>query len=217
MPTADCEVIGTGLLLQPVNAVSSLVFVVVGTLVMASAIRSKADLAVRTSFAGVLVLVGLGSFAFHGPGGLVAGWAHDVSLSILFLLVLAVEVGAHRHWTTARTAVFWIAPAAVLAGAAALAPESLDAVNAVLVVPAIGAVILRLLSDRDWASGRSAVAGLGLLLMGAAVMVLSRTGGPLCVPDSLVQGHAVWHVLAAAGVGLYAGNGAERFAFSESL
>ena len=217
MPTADCEVIGTGLLLQPVNAVSSLVFVFVGTLVMASAIRARADLALPTSLAGALVLVGLGSFAFHGPGGLVAGWAHDVSLSILFLLVLAVEVGAQRHWTTARISVFWITPAAFLAGVAALVPESLDAVNAVLVVPASGAGVFRLLGSRDWVNDRSAVAGLGLLLMGAAVMLLSGTGGPLCVPDSLVQGHAVWHVLAATGVGLYAGNGASRIALSEYL
>lgn len=217
MPTADCEAIGNGLLLQPVNALSSLVFVAVGTLVIALGTREAANLAVRTSFAGALALVGLGSFAFHGPGGSVAGWAHDVSLSILFLLVLAVEIGAHRHWTTGRVAVFWIAPAALFAGVAAFAPESLDVLNAVLVVPAIGAVIFRLLRNRHWANERSAVAGLGLLLLGAAVMLLSRTGGPLCVPDSLVQGHAVWHVLAAAGVGLYAGNGALRFALSEPL
>ena len=28
----------------------------------------------------------------------------------------------------------------------------------------------------------------------------SRAGGPLCVPASLWQGHAAWHVLAAAAL-----------------
>jgi hypothetical protein len=37
------------------------------------------------------------------------------------------------------------------------------------------------------------------LAAGAAINVLSRTGAPLCRPDSLAQGHALWHVLTAVG------------------
>jgi len=37
-----------------------------------------------------------------------------------------------------------------------------------------------------------------LLVSGAVVFALSRTGGPLCRPESLLQGHALWH-LATAG------------------
>jgi hypothetical protein len=44
---------------------------------------------------------------------------------------------------------------------------------------------------------------LAALAAGAAVNVLARTGAPLCRPDSLVQGHAVWHVLTAAGAALW--------------
>lgn len=33
---------------------------------------------------------------------------------------------------------------------------------------------------------------------GLVVWFFSRTGGPLCDPDSVIQGHAVWHVAAAA-------------------
>ena len=35
-------------------------------------------------------------------------------------------------------------------------------------------------------------------------MLLSRTGAPLCFPDAVMQGHAIWHVLAAVGIGIYA-------------
>ena len=38
---------------------------------------------------------------------------------------------------------------------------------------------------------------------GAIANVLSRTGAPLCRPDSLLQGHAVWHVLTAVGAALW--------------
>jgi hypothetical protein len=37
------------------------------------------------------------------------------------------------------------------------------------------------------------------LLVGALANVLTRTGAPLCRPDSLAQGHAAWHVLTAVG------------------
>ncbi|MGZ5382886.1 MAG: hypothetical protein ACXWH0_02705, partial [Acidimicrobiia bacterium] len=55
-------------------------------------------------------------------------------------------------------------------------------------------------------SGRAPARSIGTAMVGtgAIVMILSRTSGPLCAPDSLIQGHAIWHVLAAAGIGLYA-------------
>jgi len=41
------------------------------------------------------------------------------------------------------------------------------------------------------------------LALGAVVNVLSRTGAPLCRPDSPLQGHALWHVLTAVGAALW--------------
>jgi hypothetical protein len=41
------------------------------------------------------------------------------------------------------------------------------------------------------------VVAAALLGTATAVNLLSRTGDPLCNPDSLLQGHAVWHVLTA--------------------
>ncbi len=37
----------------------------------------------------------------------------------------------------------------------------------------------------------------GLICAAGLVHATSRTGGPLCRPDSWLQGHAAWHVLAA--------------------
>ncbi len=41
---------------------------------------------------------------------------------------------------------------------------------------------------------------LGMLAVGVGVWFVSRTGGAWCDPWSAVQGHAVWHVLAATAV-----------------
>jgi hypothetical protein len=44
-----------------------------------------------------------------------------------------------------------------------------------------------------------------LTAAGAAVVanVLTRSGAPLCRPDSLLQGHAAWHVLTATAIAVW--------------
>lgn len=54
-----------------------------------------------------------------------------------------------------------------------------------------------------WAAWRSrgspSYVGIGALAVGFGLWLASRSGGPLCDPDSLFQAHALWHLLAAAG------------------
>jgi hypothetical protein len=40
--------------------------------------------------------------------------------------------------------------------------------------------------------------------VGAVVGTLSRTGWPLCNPDSIWQGHGFWHVASAAALAIWA-------------
>jgi hypothetical protein len=47
---------------------------------------------------------------------------------------------------------------------------------------------------------RAALAGAAI---GAACWWAGRTGGPVCNPDSLWQGHAAWHLLTAAALGAW--------------
>ena len=44
------------------------------------------------------------------------------------------------------------------------------------------------------------------LAAGGAVNVLTRTGAAFCRPDSLLQGHAAWHVLTALGAAVWLGS-----------
>lgn len=41
------------------------------------------------------------------------------------------------------------------------------------------------------------------LAAGGAANLLTRTDAPLCRPDSLLQGHALWHVLTALAAGVW--------------
>ena len=85
MPLGDCERLVDGLLMQPVNALSSLCFVLAGGLVPVAVRRKGTPVLLGAVFGFVLALVGVGSLLFHGPGGSLAGWVHDGSITALFL------------------------------------------------------------------------------------------------------------------------------------
>ena len=135
---SDCERIRPGFIGQPANTLSSLAFI-------AAAVPVWRRGGAWRLVARALAYEGIGSVAYHGPGG---PWSKRVHDSGLVALVAAFAVVARDQPRTVR-------------------PRPLSS-----------------------ALGASAV----------ALHALSRTGGPLCSCNSRVQGHAVFHVLAAAAV-----------------
>jgi hypothetical protein len=79
-----------------------------------------------------------------------------------------------------------------------VAPASVRAVHGALAVAVAGVEVCRG-RGRAGRGGRQARAlALGALGIGALLLLLGRTGGPLCAPTSRLQPHAGWHVLSAA-------------------
>lgn len=131
MPS-DCELITSGVLAQPVNAVSSAAFLVAAVFVWR-----------RHLLGGVaLAAAGVGSVLGHGDLSPVPSLAHDVGLAALVAVVVVAL------WRS-RSTLPW-----------------------------------------PWMLA---------LAVGAFVWTVSRTDGPWCVEAAWIQGHAVWHVLAAIG------------------
>lgn len=137
---SDCEVLHGGVLGQPVNALSSLAYVVAAAYVLRRGGPPVMALA--------LALVGIGSVLYHGPMPPGAGPVHDASL-------VAVPVAA--------LVVAW----------------------------------------RRRSFPRPPTIAVAALAAAAVANVLTRTGAPWCRPDSLLQGHALWHVLTAVGAALW--------------
>jgi hypothetical protein len=154
---SDCEQLGSGWLVQPVNALSSLAFVPAGGWVAAQARGLSGWRRWEALGVGVaLVANGIGSFAYHGTQPSWAKVAHDGPIVAIVALLAANEVGRRADHVEVSGA-----------------------------------------EDRSRRAGRLA------LVTGAAALAaygLGRTGSPACRPASLLQWHAVWHVLAAVAL-----------------
>ena len=176
---ADCERILESWWGQPVNTVTSAAFVVAAALVW----WRRHDMPTAL----FLAAIGAGSIAFHGPMPVWAEFLHDASIVLTLAWILLVETGRERSW-----------PLAFAVGlAVSVKPVVADPAQALLAVAAIGVVLV--VSRRR----PRRLPAVGILAAGALVGTLSRTGGPLCDPDSIWQGHGFWHVAAAAALTLW--------------
>jgi Ceramidase len=206
---SDCELLRDGLVAQPVNTLSSLAYVVVGVWILLRITRGDVPRrGVGVALGAATISVGLGSVAFHGPGGDGGRFVHDFSIAALLLVVIGSDLVVLRS--------SWLPAALGAAGAAVVlvvAPDSSNAVTAVLAVVAAGAELavyrigkLPITTTDRVAYGIAAAA----LALAATAQLLGRTDGPLCTPESLWQGHAIWHVLTAVALGAWSAAALDR-------
>lgn len=197
----DCERIGSGWLDQPANAWSSLGFAVVGIAVARSgaglARRQRVD---RLVFGVLLVATGAGSWLYHRDPTARSFW-HDVTfLAALWFLVVANLSGAFN--VGCRSTRLLEAGGIVGLGLVlAVASEATNALAAVLLIGLAASDVI-LWRPRPPVKTWYAVA-LTSAAVGAVLYALGRTGSPLCDPESVIQLHGAWHLLAAVALGAY--------------
>lgn len=192
----DCERLRDGLVAQPVNTASALAYLLAAAwLARQGARRDAASRREALAFGLAMAAAGVGSVDFHGPGSPAARWLHDAGLcaAVSFVAVhdLARLAGARRRVVPA-----WAATAGAGGVLLGLAPRAGGAVAGALgLLVAAGEVAVARRGPRRPPGAYRA--GVAALAVGAACWWLGRTGGPLCDPDSLLQGHAAWHLLTA--------------------
>lgn len=202
---SDCERLGDEFLVQPVNALSSFSYVVVGVAIAVVARRRRMLDARTIVFAVTLAGVGLGSVAFHGPQPPESRLMHDLPIVVALLFMVLQGLCLLRpgmRWvspfvigTVAATVVAWFADdaASVMSGV----------LVAVLVV--VEALVFRSghrpSSRRRQLRGYAAMAA--VLVVAGSLYLLGRTDSPVCEPDSYLQPHGLWHVTSAIVFGLW--------------
>lgn len=213
-----CEAIGPGVAAQPANAWSNAGFVLIGLLVLADARRRAGagrmawDPRSAWLYGGVAIFLGIGSFAFHGTMRAWGGYIDVLSMHAFIAFVLVYDLDRVHRWSWARFVKGFAGLLALFSVLIAVVPpehgKTLFAGFVILVLLVEAAVSYPAL--RPWSTVRLDPrrmpwfwTGLGLFVVANVIWNLSRTGGVWCDPDSLLQGHAVWHLLTAASVGAF--------------
>ena len=203
---SDCERLRGGWVAQPANAASSLAYVAAGLVLLRWA-RKRPSIDARTALpvAAGLVTAGLGSVDYHGFQGPMAQWGHDWGVAVPLVAAAHADAGELLPDVSPRLgSAVSIGALAALGLLLARRPQSGPAAGGAG-APVLGGFELAL-----WRRGRrpgprrrsrillASAAGAGVA--GVTVLSLSRSGGPWCRPDSLLQGHAVWHVCSAVAI-----------------
>jgi hypothetical protein len=203
-----CEAARDQLVRQPANSFSNAGFVVAGLLI-AWRVRRETDpspvlgRARGTAYAVLVVLLGPGSAAMHASQSALGGHLDTTSMYLLASFVASYAVARHRGLGSVGFAVLFttLVLACELVGAwSRPLPVVMSAGNlafGVLLLAAVAVeVSLARRADRD-IDLRWGLAGLLAMVLAFVIWNGAKRGTPFCDPDSLVQGHAAWHLLGA--------------------
>ncbi|MBW3605652.1 MAG: hypothetical protein KY460_12240 [Actinobacteria bacterium] len=151
----------------------------------------------------VVAAAGLGSVAYHGPGGRAAGWAHDATIAAMLGVITLEDVREVRPDLSGATTVVYASAVAGVGALLAVRPHTVRQVTALLAGAAVGAEI----SARRLARGdtrRAHRTAEALMAAALAAYAAGRTESRACRPDSWIQAHGLWHTLSGAAMAAWA-------------
>lgn len=202
-----CEAARDGAVRQPANAFSNAGFVAAGLLVAwragrASALGDVLSRPLATAYACVVVLLGPASAAMHATQSALGG---DLDLLSMYL-VASFAAGYALMRLLRRGPVFFTQVFLLLVAGCQLVglyphevPVVVFAGNVAFGVLLITAITIEVrLSRRGPARTDLRWGAAALLVMVVAFAIWNASQHGLCDPRSLLQGHAVWHLLGAA-------------------
>jgi hypothetical protein len=200
-PFADCESFHEGLVRQPVNAASSLALVGAGVwILLRTARREPGDRAEQSAFGAGIAIVGIGSVVLHGPDPAWALWFHDVGVVSVLLLLAVRGAGRVLGWPVSRRLLVVAAGLVVLAIELSVVPTStVPAAWVLVLVAGLGELAAHRRHPPEPGSTRTRLRTLAVVTVAVAgvAYLLGRSASPFCDPSSVMQWHAVWHVLVA--------------------
>lgn len=191
------------LIVQPANSISSFGYVFAGFLMILLA-RSRSWVSafppMAASVLGVaVIIVGIGSVLLHATLTLWGQFFDVLGMYLISGFFLVSALARWRHISDRRAMIYYALLSAVLIAILYALPEVRRWLFAVVLVVAI---ILELVFARPMRLHvRTGFYVSGLIANAVAFTIWNLDQrGQLCAPDSLLQGHAIWHLLGAVAL-----------------
>ena len=192
---------GNGWIRQPINTASNFGFTVAALAVAWRATQGSAMGRAVWGYVGLLALLGPASAAMHATESALGGHLDTLSMYLFAGFTAAYACTRWFGLSLASAAVLFVGfvvGCELIAWLIGPIPVLQHAGNTAFAVLLILTLSLEAqIARRDGHSTKWGVVALVVLLAAFAIWLPSRSGGSLCQPDSIVQGHGVWHLLGA--------------------
>ncbi|CAN5711659.1 hypothetical protein BH23GEM9_BH23GEM9_17790 [soil metagenome] len=209
MPDACfCEAVRGGSIRQPANTVSGFAFLPVAALVLHYRGTRRAGQSINPLrdqpayawlFALAITLVGIGTASYHASLTFVGQTADVFGMYLVATLLVVYNTARLRPLPLHIAASVYVFGNVLLLAVLVYAPAARRYVFAALVLTVIGLEVTVRARRRVASDRRYFVTAVAVMATGFAIWLLDITR-IACVPSSLVQGHAVWHVLSASAL-----------------
>ena len=210
--TCYCEKLNRSGIKQPANTWSNVGPILVGLTVLIyvagfSTLRSDnpmtSDLMYQNLYGGLVVFLGPGSMYFHASMTRFGGWLDTLSMSLYIVFMVVYNVV--RLFDASRS-VFWLIYISLNVLFAILGWFLEGAGTVTFGIMLVCAIITEVIVHLTKIVRRRLLwllVGLGIFAVAFLIWWLSHTDGPLCSPDSALQGHGVWHILCGLAAGCF--------------
>jgi Ceramidase len=199
-----CELPRTGhLILQPANSWSSFGYAFGGFLmiVLATGRQWRSDFTppAATIFGVTAIFVGLGSVLLHATLTLWGQFFDVMGMYLVSGFMLVSAIARWQRYSDKHAAILYLIVVGALIAVLAAMPEVRRWLYAVVLLAAI-------IFELGFARSRRPGVVLRYYLLGIAAKALAFTlwnldqSGWSCSPHSLIQGHAIWHLLGATAL-----------------
>ena len=201
-----CEAIQAAPVAQPVNTITSLAFVAAAAMVLIAQHRAaehtaQRNLMLRTPvyprlYAAAVFAIGVGSAWFHATLTFAGQTADLAGMYLLATFVLLYNAGRLWPMRAPRIALLYVAINGALIALLITRPEFRRYVFAALILCGLALELRARSGGTRRADARLLVAAVAAIAIGFGFWVLDITHR-LCRPESVFQGHGVWHVCGA--------------------
>ncbi len=201
-----CEHVRDGAVRQPANTWSNLGFVLVGLAILAAPLRrgGGSNLAARPTlnllYGITVVFLGVGSAIYHASMSFWGQWIDVMSMYLFPTFVGLYNLSRLRPMSDGLVALLYVTVNALLGYLLVAVPGTRRYLFGVLVLALIASILVVRARLKPKLQTKWFFAGLASFAAAFGIWILDITK-ILCVPHSLAQGHAAWHLLCAVTTG----------------